>query len=83
MRRRLAEGRQHALHAPGSFFAAPTTASARFGERRIAEAAAEQFELHLEAAGVADALDRRRHEHEGPAVGQSSRPSSAGPARAR
>ena len=34
----------------------------------VVEAAVALLDLHLEAAGIADALDRRRHEQEGAAV---------------
>ncbi len=42
-----------------------------FSQLLIIETAAQQFELHLQAAGIADALDWRRRNHEQPAVGRS------------
>ena len=37
-------------------------------EPSIVEAPAQQLHLHLQSAGIADALDRRRRQHEEPAV---------------
>ncbi len=39
-------------------------------ELLIVEAAAQQLQLHLEATGIADALDRRRRQHVGLPVRQ-------------